>query len=197
MQPASSVSSVAPDIFRWAAFSPAHKVELTSHAARLEDVLWVFDPIPLTTDARSQLPSTSKTVVILTNGNHERDLAAWKGPGVEVRATSAAVAGFAATLGITPVNAGPLGPWWVVDLDGGGPGELAFRCDARSLVVVGDAVVNLPGRGLELLPEKYCSDLPRLKANLRALTARPFDLMLPAHGDPVRPEASARLTALL
>jgi hypothetical protein len=48
--------------------------------------------------------------------------------------------------------------------------------------VVGDALVNLPGRGLEILPDKYCTNPTQLRRSLRHLPMA--DLVLTAHGAP-------------
>ncbi|MCW5558698.1 MAG: hypothetical protein KIT22_12815, partial [Verrucomicrobiae bacterium] len=73
--PAAGPFEILPGVFRWSADSPAHKVELSSHAVRDPGRLLIFDPIPL---ARSlDLPGRDEGVILLTNENHLRDAAAW------------------------------------------------------------------------------------------------------------------------
>jgi hypothetical protein len=80
---------------------------------------------------------------------------------------------------------------------GGTRGELAFRCPERSLVVLGDAVTNLPRYGLNLLTKKYCQDQERLAHSLRQLIFEPFEQLLMAHGQPMRQGASGRVEELV
>ena len=91
----------------------------------------------------------------------------------------------------------PVEGWTAVPLTGGGPGETAFRVRALDLVVFGDAVVNLAGRGLELLPDKYCADPAALRAALRRLVGVPFSRAVFAHGTALAGGASVRIAALL
>jgi len=63
--------------------------------------------------------------------------------------------------------------------------------------VLGDAVVNLKGRGLELLPDKYCTDPKRLRESLRVVVAGGWERMLMAHGEPLGSEAARRLGEVL
>ena len=64
-------------------------------------------------------------------------------------------------------------------------------------MVFGDAVVNLAGRGLEILPDRYCTDPARLRQSLREMLQRPFERALFAHGIPLERSASAQIAALL
>jgi glyoxylase-like metal-dependent hydrolase (beta-lactamase superfamily II) len=95
------------------------------------------------------------------------------------------------------VGGGTLGARRGGEWVGGGPAETAFRIPALDLVIFGDAVVNLPGRALELLPDKYCADPARLRAGLRQLVASPFARAVFAHGPALVTEASVRVAALL
>lgn len=199
---ASSVETVLPGVLRWSAYSPAHKVELTSHAVAIESGTGlVFDPIPLIAEIWDWFPPAGPPLgIVLTNDNHERDTAAWRAlfP-VPVWAPPEFTA---APAGLQKWNTGPdpgspYQGWNIVPLPGGAPGESAWYCAARSLVVFGDAVVNLEGRTLELLPDKYCTDPARLRQSLRALVEREFDHALFAHGNALIGSASRRIAALL
>ena len=59
------------------------------------------------------------------------------------------------------------------------------------MLVIGDAVTNLDG--LQILPEKYCADLPLLLNSLRALRALQFDIACFAHGLPIIGKAREKL----
>jgi len=195
---ASRLEILAPGLFRWAAFSPGHKVELASHAAVVDDRLYCFDPIPLVDEEFQRLSIFGKpAAIILTNGNHERDAARWR----ELWQVPICAA-HDADLSLESVERFPAGAsqwecWKLWSLDGGGAGELAFRWPERSLVVFGDAVIHLPGRALELLPEKYCQDRKRMERHLKGMLADPFQTAVVAHGTPLMSGASRAIARLL
>lgn len=198
MPPASLISEILPGVHRWSAFSLEHKVELTSHSVWDGRSLLVFDPIPFTAEVSDGFPTHwAPDAVVLTNENHERDavrwrescrLAIWAAP--EVQLSLSGVRRWDPT---RPPFAG----WEIVPLPGGAGGETAWFHAEKSMVVFGDAVVNLPGRGLEVLPAKYCRDQPMLRAALRNLVQRPFENAVFAHGEPLLGAASARIAAML
>lgn len=201
---ATSVTTVLPGVLRWAVYSPAHKVELCSHAVRLPNSRGtgiVFDPIPLTPEIWDWFPPEGPPeALILTNENHERDTTAWRDlfP-VPVWASADATLvlhGVHRWRPLRPAPA-PIPGWTLIPLPGGAPGETAWHCPAQSLVVFGDAVVNLEGRGLELLPDKYCTDPAQLRESLRSLRGIPFEHALFAHGTPLIGSAAARIAGLL
>ena len=198
MEPAPSVSEILPGVFRWEMFSPEHKVELTAHAVAVAGELFCFDPIPLEEAPLASLTRRTRPVaIILTNENHERDARNWRGrfqvpvwadidAGVEVGNVHRFRPGQSEWNG-----------WRVQRVRGGGGGEMAFRRPELSLAILGDAVINLPPRGLEVLPDKYCRDPRALRESLREFVGEPFERLLTAHGAPVLSGASARLGALL
>ncbi|MFM7102689.1 MAG: hypothetical protein ACKO3N_16145 [Verrucomicrobiota bacterium] len=200
MVEAESLVEVFPDVWEWSAFSPEHRVELTSHAVRTGAGWVVFDPLPLRDELWRHWPAGGPVAgVVLTNGNHVRGVREWlprvSGPvwgrrGVDYEG-----------LAVEELEPGPgSGPWsgWeVVDLAGGGPGETAWVRADRQLAVVGDAVVHLAGRGLEVLPDRYCTDPVRLRQALGRLARLGFDRLVVAHGRPLEERAAARVAALL
>lgn len=198
MAVATSAVEILPGVHRWALFSPMHKIELTAHSVWDGRALLVFDPIPLVAEVFDCFPVPhAPDAVVLTNENHERDtvhwrelfpLTVWAAPEAQlelegVRRWDASVP--------------PFSGWEIISLSGGAGGESAWFCQAKSLVVFGDAIVNLPERGLELLPAKYCRNSDQLRASLRTLLARPFENAVFAHGQPLLGGASAKIAALL
>lgn len=185
---------VLPGVLEASAFSPAHKVDLTMHAVRTRSGWVVVDP----TGDPGSWPAEAPAAVVLTGGNHVRDAARWGARWrCPVHAPGPALAELPGAVGFPPAGTGWSDGWEAVPLDGGGPGETAFRIPSLDLVVFGDAVVNLAGRGLELLPDKYCADPAALRRALRALLSRPFGRAVLAHGDAVLASASDRIAALL
>ncbi len=198
MHPASLISEILPGVHRWSAFSPEHKVELTSHSVWDGRSLLVFDPIPLTAEVSDGCPTPwAPDAVVLTNENHERDAVRWRERyPLAIWAAPEALLSLSGIRRWDPTRP-PFAGWEIVPLPGGAGGETAWFHAVKSLVVFGDAVVNLPGRGLEVLPAKYCRDQPSLRASLRTLLQRPFENAVFAHGDPLLGEASARIAAML
>jgi glyoxylase-like metal-dependent hydrolase (beta-lactamase superfamily II) len=195
---AERLEEISPGIFRWAAFSPFHRVELTSHAVLADGGLLVFDPIPLAAESQARLHAfAGPRALVLTNGNHLRASQAWSAQ-LGARVWSQAPEFFPADLKIVHwclIHSPPFASWVAHPLPGGAPGETAFLHAGLSLAVFGDAVVNLPGRTLELLPDQYCTDPRQLRRSLKGLP--PFERALFAHGQPLHTGASDRIAALL
>lgn len=194
---ATALTEVLPGVLRWAVYSPAHKVELTSHAVSVDGWMLIFDPIPLAPELRAGLlASAGKRVVVLTNSNHERDSHRWS---LEFAAPIWSLAGaFPHSVSVCswrPNITPPVSGWTVFPLIGGAPGEVAFFHANSSLMVFGDAVVNLPERQLELLPASYCEDIDQLRNSMMALPQ--FERAVFAHGQPLLSAASERIAALL
>ncbi len=191
--------SLPPGIRRWHAFNPAIRADWSCHAIQARDGRWIlFDPF----DGPSGLGWESQSdgvvgAIIATNGNHERAATAWMSH-VPVPAWASPDAGLPCAPWQPLVPGLPwLDDWDIADLRGGGPGEVAIRVPALDLVVFGDAVINLPGRALEFLPDKYCTSPSALREGVARLLRRPFSRALLAHGEPLVTDASARIAALL
>lgn len=186
--------AVIPGVLAWAAFSPAHKVELRSHAVATGEGWLVLDPIPLAAGWPDGLGPVR--AVILTNGNHGRAADAWSARGIPVWAPAgveiddARVTRRHGEADGFPPDALP------VALPGGAPGETAWWFPRISLVAFGDAVVNLEGRGLELLPDRYCTDSVRLRRSIRTRLPERFANAVFAHGTPLIGDADRRVTGL-
>lgn len=187
-----------PDVGRWFTYSPKHRVELTSHVVAINGGWWIFDPIPLTPPRIDNWLSRHPVRgIILTNTNHLRATGAWQrrcqcpvfvSPGFpgKIAGESAIHSREFARTGLE-----------ILPLDGGAPGERAFRIPALSLVVFGDAVVNLPDRTLEILPDRYATNPGQLRGRLASMVARPFERALFAHGRPLLHSAHQHINALL
>ena len=84
-----------------------------------------------------------------------------------------------------------------IPIPGATPGETAFYSNAGGLIL-GDAVINTSTeRGLEFLPDKYCTDAKQNRESLRQLLTLDFKILTLAHGAPVVDRAKDKLTALL
>ncbi len=197
MTEAERVEAWGADCLRWSVYSPAHKVELMSHAVRGADGRYlVFDPIPWAESNWSRWPLAGLvSAIVLTNGNHERAAGVWRS---RLGCPVFGPAGVTWEMGGVQVAEAQLpGGWRAVGLPGGAPGETAWRLDSSGLVVFGDAVVNLAGRGLERLPAKYCSNPVELRKSLEALSRESFERALFAHGEPIGQSACERIRGLV
>ncbi|MEO8426684.1 MAG: hypothetical protein ABI651_06180 [Verrucomicrobiota bacterium] len=198
MLQAESIQRILPGVFRWEIFSAEHKVALCSHAIVVSGRLICFDPVPLADAPFDELSRQGgPSAIVLTNENHERDCALWRDSWrVPIWADATASLTIAGVQRFER-HQSQWQDWQLHRLVGGAGGEIALQQPSDSLVVCGDAIVNLPTRGLELLPDKYCRDPASLRNSLRKLVSQPFDRLMLAHGTSVLENASDRVAALL
>lgn len=185
-EPECRADEVQAGVWRWSRYSNEHKVNLDDHAIQCGETLWLVDPSE-EPDLRRPWPwgGALPQGVFLTNGNHERAACGWEALGVPIS---------------RPDDKGerlvPRG-WSVLPLAGGGAGERCLWSVDRRTLVIGDALIHLRSRGLEILPDRYCEDPARLRRSLLSLRDLPVELVLFAHGDPLMDQAKVRLEQLL
>lgn len=184
---ADNISELVPGLWTWSAYGPEVKVDLSSCAIRSDEGLIIVDPIDLDEKGMSALWNAGRWhSVVLTNANHARQSEIFRKrcPVPILAHPDAAMELEIRVDGV--VRAGELvgGNIQVLDVSGGGVGEIALYHPAGR-IHFGDAVVNLESTGLSLLPEKYCSDLERLKKAIRGLKGFRAEIMTFAHGAPV------------
>jgi glyoxylase-like metal-dependent hydrolase (beta-lactamase superfamily II) len=184
----------------WQEYDPASRTDLSCSAHRIDDGLYLIDPIRLAPEATMALVEPALPhAILLTNGNHGR--------AARVYARQWNIPIFAPShlereLGFTPD--GELKPgevYWnqleIFDLSGASPGEVAiYRRDLETLCF-GDAFIHLPGFGFALLPERYCSNVKQLEIAIQRLRDIPVRLLTFAHGYPVTMKAQERLRELI
>ena len=189
--------------YRWEAYDPASKVDLCASALQVDGRLYFVDPFPLARPALAELlEEAAPAGIVVTNGNHARAAAEFRR---RFKIPLALHADARAETALEPdetmpAEGGPVfgGVFEAVPLPGGAAGEVAlYRADGGGLLVVGDAVINLPSFPLALLPDKYCADPKQLRRGVTGLLERPFSKMLFAHGEPLLSNAHARLAAML
>jgi len=195
---AQSFAEVLPGIFFWQSYSPEHKVDFTAHAILLGQELVCFDPVPLADKAFAKLSALGKpAAIVVTNANHERACQEWQQQwGVSIWATKESGLSIKGLKFFAP-DAVTWKGFELHQLPGGSPGELSFRVGSQSLVLLGDAIVNLPDHPLQLLSERYCESREALKKSLADLVLVPFERLLMAHGRPILHGASKKVTELL
>ncbi len=181
---------ISDAIFRWNFFSKYHKVDLTSHCIITRNQLYLFDPV-----SACSLPSGySGGSIILTNSNHER-VSGVAGVTFDMKVYASQKVQFSSSY--FPAerfdNKDEKPPdqfrdWELMPIEGGADGEFAFFNPDLKIAIFGDSLINLPGRGLEILPEKYCSDRRLLEEQLRLWWQKYMNKvhwMLFAHGSPL------------
>ena len=194
MKPVADFHQITSDLFVWHGYNPECKTDCTSTAIRTPDGFVLIDPVRLEEQAIERIVSDDKVVaVLLTNGNHLRgSLYEKERLDVPIYAPSGAES-------MVPVDRvvsdGEL--LWetlrAIALPGGSPGETAYH--APGVLVIGDAVTNLDG--LQVLPEKYCADLPLLLNSLRAIRPLQFEVACFAHGLPIVGQARQKLADIV
>ena len=189
--------------YRWEAYDPASKVDLGASALAVDGRLYFVDPFPLAKAALAELVAGAAPAgIVVTNGNHARAAEEFRR---RFKVPLALTEEARAETGLEPDEIIPAaggavfgGVFEAVPLPGGAAGEVAlYRADEGGLLIVGDAVINLPSFPLALLPNKYCADPKELRRRVTSLLDRPFSRMLFAHGEPLLADAHARLAAML
>ncbi len=137
--------------------------------------------------------------ILLTNGNHVRDTLAlrqqFKVPVVTAADTRRDITELRPDVTLLPGEL--LYGITAIAIPGATPGETAFY-SKTGVMVLGDAVINTsPEVGLELLPDKYCTNAEQNRASLRKLLDYDFHTLTLAHGAPVMTRAKEKLSALL
>ena len=185
----------------WQAYDPAVKAELFSTAVRVDDRLFLVDPIPLAPDPRRELTAHGSVCsVFLTNANHARAagvFAAASGAAILASAVTASVLCDLEILAIAPGD--KVGDrMTVIAIEGAAEGEIALHSDGDGgTIIVGDALIHFESSGFALLPAKYCSDQKLMRRSLRQLLDFSFERLLFAHGTPIVSSARAKLERLL
>jgi glyoxylase-like metal-dependent hydrolase (beta-lactamase superfamily II) len=139
--------------------------------------------------------------ILLTNRNHVRRATLVRertGAPVAIPPADAAHARGQGALIDAELRVGErIGPFTVVGVPGKSPGEVAFHCPKRRLLIVGDAVIGNPPGRLSLLREKIMDDPAQLRASVAALADLDLETMLVGDGVPVLHDAGARLRELV
>lgn len=198
MNPVVQVTRPLPGVVSWNVFSPEHRVDLSCSAVSSPGNTLLFDPFHAVLERLGTDLSLPPTAVCLTSGNHFRIGVSLLEP-LRIPVLVPPGSGLEESQGSRfDPDRFPIPGWRAFPLPGGGPGETAFFLADRSLMVFGDAVINLPGRRLELLPPKYCSNDETLRASILHLTATlSFEHALFAHGSALIGNAGQRIQEMV
>lgn len=191
---------LSDNVYHWSVYEPAVKCEIGCTALRLASGLVVIDPVPLAEPAWQELLAIAPLrAILLTNGNHVRNTIELRKhhhvPIVTAPDTRRDITELRPDVillpnellyGITPLA-----------IPGATPGETAFYSNL-GVMMIGDAVINTNlERGLEFVPDKYCSNPEQNRTSLKTLLNFDFHTLTFAHGTPITTHAKEKLAALL
>ncbi len=197
---AAEFQALSDTVYHWSVYEPSVKCEIGCTAIKASSGWVVIDPVPLSKASWEELLAEAPLrAILLTNGNHVRDAASLSKrhqvPVVTAPDTRRDITELRPEVALLPgellygIRAFPV--------PGATPGETAFFSNA-GVLVLGDAVINTSTeRGLEFLPDKYCSDAKQSRESLRKLLDLDFKILTMAHGAPVMDRAKDKLAALL
>jgi len=197
---AEEFQALSDTLYHWSVYDPAVKCEIGCAALKLASGWVVVDPVPLAEPAWDELLAVAPLrAVLLTNGNHVRDAVALKAkhkvPVVTAADTRRDISELRPDVTLLPGEL--LYGITAIAIPGATPGETAFHSKS-GVMMLGDAVIHTSAEaGLELLPDKYCTDAAQNRASLRKLLDYDFHTLTLAHGAPVVTHAKEKLCALL
>jgi hypothetical protein len=185
----------SPPLFFWHDYDGQLKYECSCSSIVTSAGLVFIDPLPLAPEALKSLlgvASVLPVAILLTSSNHQRwsielagqlslPLYAPVGVGDEIVASHFYQPGDA-IMGLRSIG-----------LPGFGPGETAFLEERGNVLILGDALINGGEEGLTILPKKYCEDHRLAMKSLKRLAGIAPQVLLTAHGLPIKNNAAARL----
>jgi hypothetical protein len=194
MKPIPEYHQISDNLFIWHGYNPECKTDCSSTAIRTPEGFVLIDPIRLEEQAIERMVGEDRVgAVLLTNGNHVRgslyekerlDVPIYSPQGTQQEVQADYFVSNGELLFQTLK---------VIALPGGGSGESAYL--APDVLVIGDALTNLDG--LQVLPERYCTNFSLLRESLRALRSLNFENLCFGHGLPILGKAKERLAGIL
>ncbi len=150
--------------------------------------------------AGAEVADISTVVLTHSHPDHTGCLAeiSRRAPHVSILAGAGDVAAIAASTGVTPqptTDGEIVVGLRVVGTPGHTLGHLCLFDEASSTMLLGDAAAN--HGGVVRSPAAFTADAHRYEQSLRLLSSLTFDTGLPAHGDPIRGDASGQLRRLV
>jgi glyoxylase-like metal-dependent hydrolase (beta-lactamase superfamily II) len=192
---------IADGVVTWSWYSPAHGYDFNGWFVRHPTGNLVIDPVEPPAEVLELLDREGVARILLTNRNHTRranQVRERTGAPVAIHGADADHARSQGAVIDAELAPGErIGPFTVVAAPGKSPGEVAFHCPVRRVLVVGDAVIGYPPGRLSLLPERVIDDPPLLRASVRGLAALAPATVLTGDGVPILHDGAARLEALV
>jgi hypothetical protein len=201
MTPATSLKKVARTLYGWSSFHTQWKLDFDSYALKTPEGVVFVDPMKPSPEVVEKLEAWGVPVAIfLTNANHDRD-ADWfrKRYQIQIYAHEKAQVDCDTKIDVLVVDNEKLpGGVTALPLLGTSAGGVAFYSkQSGGILLIGDALLNLPGKGLSLLAEQYLEDRKLVLKSLRQLLDLNFKIATFAHGDPLTEDAKPTIEKFL
>lgn len=201
MKPATSLNQLSSSLFGWASFQTQWKVDFNSYALKTPHGVVFIDPtMPAPAVVKKLETLGSPLAIILTNAHHDRDADAFrKQYDIQIYAHEKAQSDCDTKIDMLAVNGETLpGGLKTIFLPGVTTSEMAlFRKDSTGILLLGDALLNPPGKGLQLLPDQFIEDKKQARQSLQKLLEFNFKIATFAHGDPILKDAKKVLSDFL
>lgn len=197
---ANEFQTLGDGIYHWSVYEPSVKCEIGATALKLAGGLVLFDPVPLAEPAWKELTANAPLLaILLTNGNHVRAAVELRKqyhvPVVTAPETRRDISELKPDVALLPHEL--LYGIRAIPIPGATPGETAFLAP-NGVLILGDAIINTDSeKGLELLPDKYCTDAKQNRESLQKLLELDIRILILAHGSPVTQNTKAKLATLL
>jgi len=201
MTPATNLKEVTKVLYGWSSFHAQWKIDFNSYALKTPEGVVFVDPMKPAPEVIEKLEALGEPLAIfLTNENHDRD-ADWfrKRYEIQVYAHEKAKADCDTKIDVLVLDGEKLpGGARVIPLPGTAAGSVAFHArQSGGIVLIGDALMNISGKGLALLPAQYLEDKTQALQSLHELLDLNFKIATFAHGDPLVKDAKKQIAKFL
>ncbi|MCG3147382.1 MAG: hypothetical protein PCFJNLEI_00821 [Verrucomicrobiae bacterium] len=187
MKPATKLTVVTAALHGWAAFQTEWKVFFNSYAVVAGDGVVLVDPTQPEPAALKELEALGElSAIVLTNAHHCRD-ADWfrKHYEIQIYAHEQAAVDCDTKIDVPVVDGEQLpGGLRAIFLPGVSASEMALLAPG-GIMLIGDAILNTPGKGLELLPDQFIADKKLARQSLQKLLEFEFEVLTFGHGEPL------------
>jgi len=201
MKPATQLHKIAPSLFGWASFQTQWKIDFNSYAVKTKQGVVFVDPTMPEPAVLQQLEALGEPLaIVLTNAHHDRNADAFrKKYDVQIYAHEKAPSDCDTKIDVLAVNGEKLpGGLEAIFLPGVTTSEMAlYTKDAGGAMLLGDALLNTPGKGLQLLPDQFIEEKKLAKKSLQKLLEYKFKIATFGHGDPIVKDAKKVIAAFL
>lgn len=201
MEPATRIQEVTSNLHGWSCFHEQWKIDFDSYALKTPEGVVFVDPMKPAPSVIKQLEALGEPISIyLTNAHHDRD-ADWfrKRYEIQIYAHEKAKSDCDTKLDVLVLDGEKLpGGLKAIHLPGSTASELAlYTKQSGGIVLIGDALLNHPAKGVSLLPEPYIEDRKVALQSLKKLLDLNFKTATFAHGDPLVDGAKRQIAKCL
>jgi glyoxylase-like metal-dependent hydrolase (beta-lactamase superfamily II) len=201
MKPATTLNKITSSLFGWASFQTQWKIDFNSYALKTAAGVVFIDPTMPAPAVLKQLEALGDPLaIVLTNAHHDRDADAFrKQYDVQIYAHEKAPSDCDTKVDVLVVNGETLpGGLKTIFLPGVTTSEMAlFTKAGGGVLLIGDALLNTPGKGLQLLPDQFIEDKKQARVSLQHLLEYNFKIATFAHGDPIVKDAKKAIARFL